>query len=301
MKNIIETLTAIAPFLQPYPSWVKVLVVAWVMLSAVLLVALILARPPQAEKKPAKIETARDTSPDNTFSVETGTGDVSIENVGRDKVGRDKIEGDKIERQVILTGKKFDQSVVLETFSIDSKKCNYKQHNFDPQKPLWPEDEDAITVVYHPDGKIGMYGKTFSSRKEAEEYGDRMKKIRNHYSFSEQSIHKIYLERLEGSAAGNDANYPVFYISISNHKNKHIVLSALEADVLNVTPLVSIGDSHSLLAIQTYELELPPSVGSYRKPMIPNIKIESGDAAAFEVVLKPQVQRMGGVLLVDEV
>ena len=45
MENLIKGLLAIAPFLAPYPPWVKFVFVGWVGLTAVLLVALILARP----------------------------------------------------------------------------------------------------------------------------------------------------------------------------------------------------------------------------------------------------------------
>ena len=45
MERLINWISALAPFLQPYPWFVKLLFVAWVGLSATLLVALILARP----------------------------------------------------------------------------------------------------------------------------------------------------------------------------------------------------------------------------------------------------------------
>jgi hypothetical protein len=206
MKKILETITAIAPFLAPYPTWVKVLISIWVILSAVVMLSLILARPSD-KKQEIQLKTTSSDKPITNTSVQVDSGSVSIENVYGDKIAGDKVEGDKIEKQVVFSGKDFGNSVVLEFFSIDDKKCDYKQYNFDPSKPLWPEDEDAIGVVYHPDGKVDMYGKVFSSYKEAEEYGNRIKQNRNHYSFSKNSIHKIYFERLhERSVSNNKAN-----------------------------------------------------------------------------------------------
>ena len=43
--NLIKGLLAIAPFLAPYLPWVKFVFVGWVGLTAVLLVAMVLARP----------------------------------------------------------------------------------------------------------------------------------------------------------------------------------------------------------------------------------------------------------------
>lgn len=70
MENIIEAITAIAPFLQSYSPWVKALVVAWVMLSAILLVTLVLNSPiPKEEKKLTEAET-QDNSQNGTKSLE---------------------------------------------------------------------------------------------------------------------------------------------------------------------------------------------------------------------------------------
>lgn len=215
MKKLLETLTALAPFLAPYPSWAKALVVVWAILTAIVLVTLVLARPTEDTQKPSMANGPRERNAHKGMSVTFGEGNVSIESIGGDKVGRDKIAGNKIEKQVLMSGKAYDQSVAIESFSIDVEKCSYEQHDFDSNKPPWPKDENAITVCYRGDGKIEMYGKVFNSRKDADDYGDRISKIRNHYSFSEQSVHKMYLERLDDPKQGNKGNCPVFYVSVA--------------------------------------------------------------------------------------
>jgi len=64
--------------------------------------------------------------------------------------------------------------------------------------------------------------------------------------------------------------------------------------VHHVQPLAAIGESHALLPLTVYELRLAPAEGVYRSPAIPSLRIESGDAAAFHVLLKPRVEMMGG-------
>jgi hypothetical protein len=145
-----------------------------------------------------------------------------------------------------------------------------------------------------PGGKIRFYGKQFDSRDEAEKYGDTLRQKYNHDSFYEGAPHSMFLERLDESRSGNPPNYPVFYVSISNHTNLHIVLSEIVATVHHVQPLKAIGESHTLLSLAVYEAELAPAEGVYRTPTVPSLKIESGDAAAFHVLLKPHVGMMGG-------
>ena len=45
MRDIVEAFVALIPFLDPYPLWVKYLLCGWLLVSAVLLSALVLARP----------------------------------------------------------------------------------------------------------------------------------------------------------------------------------------------------------------------------------------------------------------
>jgi hypothetical protein len=199
-----------------------------------------------------------------------------------------------IERQVILTKQYSEESVVLSTFTINQSKCAYVEYRLDPTRPLWPEDADPLTVCFMPGGRVRLYGKEFSSRAEAERYGDKLRGKYNHHTFYAGAPHSIFLDRLPNSLAGNAPNYPVFYVSLSNHTNSHVVLSALVAVVHHVQPLTAIGESHTLLPLITYELAFQAREGAYRNSAIPALKIESGDAAAFSVVLKPHVSRMGG-------
>jgi hypothetical protein len=55
MRSLVETLALLVPFLAPYPSWLKLLAGAWVVLSAVLVLSLLFARPPHqsVETQPA--------------------------------------------------------------------------------------------------------------------------------------------------------------------------------------------------------------------------------------------------------
>jgi hypothetical protein len=48
MKSLVEALTLMIPFLAAYPTWVKLLAGAWIALSAVLVICLLFARPPQS-------------------------------------------------------------------------------------------------------------------------------------------------------------------------------------------------------------------------------------------------------------
>jgi hypothetical protein len=51
LDKITKGLSVIIPFLAVYPLWVKIFVAIWIMLSAVLLISLLLARPPIPEEK----------------------------------------------------------------------------------------------------------------------------------------------------------------------------------------------------------------------------------------------------------
>jgi len=188
--------------------------------------------------------------------------------------------------------RKHSTSVTLESFIINFSECDYKEYLFDPSKPFWPE-EDTGAVVYQGGNLVKKYGKSFSSHEEAEEYCSLLERTRNHRSFSKRSSHKMFFERLR-SPNPSTPNYPDFYVSISNNTANHIVLRSLEAVVLNVMPLASIGESHSLVSLGRYRMELKPQVGSTTISMIPNIKIESGDAAAFDLVLVPTSSQIGG-------
>ena len=181
------------------------------------------------------------------------------------------------------------QQVVIESFTIDRSMCAYKEFWLDKSKPYWPEDINAISVTYYPDGRIGRYEKVFSSREEAEEYGETLDQKYNHHSFYEGASHSLWLRRVGNGLDINPANLPIFYVSISNHSSRHVVMTAIRAPVHKSKPLASIGESHTLSSLAMYEVELGRSC-----PCIPSLKIEAGDAAAFHVVLKPQNTRRWG-------
>ena len=44
MKKLLENLSALIPFLDPYPLWVKLVISSWVLLTALVLLALVFAR-----------------------------------------------------------------------------------------------------------------------------------------------------------------------------------------------------------------------------------------------------------------
>ena len=199
-----------------------------------------------------------------------------------------------IERQVVLNKQYTNEHVTLDTFAIDRSKCAYEEHRLDVMRPFWPEEADPITVSYMPGGKVRLYGKEFDSRAEAEKHGDTLRQKYNHYSFYEGAPHTMFFDRVDESLSSNPPNYPVFYVSISNHTNSHIVLSEIVATVHHVQPLEAIGESHTLVSLTVYKVEVAPAEGTYRIPAVPSLKIESGDAAAFHVLLKPNVGMMGG-------
>lgn len=175
------------------------------------------------------------------------------------------------------------KGVVLETFCINPSKCDYKEYVFDSSKPFWIE-EDTGFVTYHKGG-ITVYGKNFPSWEEAKEYKAFLDQNHNHSSFSNKSIHKIYFERLRNEKC---PNYPNFYFSVSNHTSNHIVLKAIETEVVEVVPLASIGESHSLPSAVTYKIEIEPHRGKSYLSLIPNLKIEAGDAIGFDLFLIPK-------------
>jgi hypothetical protein len=65
METIVSTLNTMAPFVAPYPWWVKTALVVFVISGAILLLGLILASP---DKKPAA-PTPTAESPAVTHSV----------------------------------------------------------------------------------------------------------------------------------------------------------------------------------------------------------------------------------------
>ncbi|MGA2143719.1 MAG: hypothetical protein ABSH49_01915 [Bryobacteraceae bacterium] len=200
-----------------------------------------------------------------------------------------------VDRQVLLNKHYANERLTLDIFAIDRSRCAYQEHRFDATRPFWPEKANPTAVCYYGQSdKIGRYGKVFDSWEKAEEYGDMLRQKHNHYSFYEGAPHTMFLERLEKAPKGNRPNYPVFYVSTSNHTNAHIVLSEIAATVHRVTPLTAVGESHMLLPLRCYAVKLAPTEGVYRTPAVPSLKIESGDAAAFHLLLEPSTGRMGG-------
>lgn len=199
-----------------------------------------------------------------------------------------------IHRQVILGKINYSECLSLDTFAINAAQCDYDEYRLDPSRPFWPEEADPITVCVRSNGRVERYGREFSSLGEAEEYGNALTQTYNHYSFYEGAPYKIFFKRLRGKASGNPSNYPVFYASLSNNSGIHVVLSALSATVHQVQPLKARGESHVLFPLVAYKIAIRPMKGVYRIPAVPSLKIESGDAAAFHVVLEPTVQIMGG-------
>jgi hypothetical protein len=68
--KILESLSSLIPFLEPYPSWVKVLFSTWVILTATFFISLILAKP-----STAPVPEPRDkigTTPNSPNQEETG-------------------------------------------------------------------------------------------------------------------------------------------------------------------------------------------------------------------------------------
>lgn len=183
-------------------------------------------------------------------------------------------------------------ALTLSSFAVDTSTCAYAEHRWDPAKPLWPKDVDAIGVVYER-GRLKRYGRTFESHEEANRYRAELEARYNHYSFSSSSRHRIYCEPLH-SAGANGANYPIFYAGVSNHGSAHVVLVRLTIIVHEVTPLAAVGYSHTLAPEYTYEVGVGSAPGSYHASMIPSLKIEAGDAAAFRIAVRPETERVGG-------
>jgi len=65
METIVSTINTIAPFVSPYPWWVKTALVVCVISGAILLLGLVLASP---DKKPTAPPSAAET-PGVTHSV----------------------------------------------------------------------------------------------------------------------------------------------------------------------------------------------------------------------------------------
>lgn len=63
IEKITKAISALIPFLAAYPSWVRVLFSVWVLLSAVLLLALVLARLPGAPAASADAPPPADRQP----------------------------------------------------------------------------------------------------------------------------------------------------------------------------------------------------------------------------------------------
>lgn len=63
MRKLLEILSQLIPFVEPYPIWAKALTATWLTLTAVLLAVLLLARPrlPHSPQGTASVET---TNPD---------------------------------------------------------------------------------------------------------------------------------------------------------------------------------------------------------------------------------------------
>lgn len=82
MDKFIKTLQAIIPFIEPYPYWVKILIAAWILLSAIILMALFFV--PQStsyrDSKKEKLETEKQIRSINQNA--TGSGNIQVATAG---------------------------------------------------------------------------------------------------------------------------------------------------------------------------------------------------------------------------
>jgi hypothetical protein len=180
------------------------------------------------------------------------------------------------------------KTISLESFTINTKRCKYIEHQFDPHKPNWIK-EDNGSVIYSG-GTVTVYGKTFPSWQDAEKYRDKLRLTRNHISFNEHSPHKIYFERQEVKGP----NYPVFYFAIRNNKDKQVIIKSIRVIVHNVQPLSSIGESQVLEPIQEFEIKIEPSPGITELSLFPVIKVAGNDSTSFGLKIIPLIKRLGG-------
>lgn len=97
-KKIIEILTTIIPFLNPYPLWVKSIIAIWIIGLAVIIVILIFTYPPNMNK-----DSAKDKSPvNNQTNIDKVEGDYvagnkNVTNVYKKETSSDiKISPDEI-------------------------------------------------------------------------------------------------------------------------------------------------------------------------------------------------------------
>jgi len=145
MKRLIEALTAIIPFLAPYPLWAKAVVMVWVVVSAILLLILLFARPPQHKKDhDDKIEV----SGDNNIVI----GD----NKGVIEITYDKIYLDKDNKEL----DEFKEVRVLEDRIIDAEKGYIK---FKIAKGYLNTKFDIPTTLKYKSGRYEPVTLTFKN------------------------------------------------------------------------------------------------------------------------------------------
>ena len=174
----------------------------------------------------------------------------------------------------------------IATFALDSTVCAYREYRWDPSKPFWPAEADPVTVHFSRDKGIGRYGRFFQSDEEANEYAAELAARYNHHSFHEKSRHQIYCEP-HSDPSNTLASHPIFYVSISNQRDEHIVVNKIIAVVEYVSRPLTSAKSEVLSPIHTYEVVVGNSPGSYSTPIVPNLKVAGEDAVGFHLAIKP--------------
>jgi hypothetical protein len=175
-------------------------------------------------------------------------------------------------------------TVRLAHFALDTDRCAFVAHTYDPSKPLWPSD-DTGAVTYHPGGDITQYGRRWRSRTELDQYAAGLRATHNHRAFSGPTD-AVVLEPEESPDDASDRSaLPVFYVVVANHSHTQAILERVGVQVAYSEPLLGIPESRALRSLVTYEVPVPPVPGRHMRPAIPAIRVAPEDAAAFHIRL----------------
>jgi hypothetical protein len=83
MKRFLETLTAIAPFLDRYPTWVAVVVAVWILATAAMIIVLVLAPRSPQESGPSPSSLAVNATASPGANIYQAGRDVIVQNGSR--------------------------------------------------------------------------------------------------------------------------------------------------------------------------------------------------------------------------
>ena len=157
MADILDKLSRLVPFVEPYPVWVKVVIVLWIMLTGVMVASLLFGRQDhgQPDQKPVPVRTEELTAslqhqrPQEVVAEGSAESEVlisqSVEEIWRALQNRTRYEAQLLFDKLYL-GKRVEYGGIVDDLAklLDERVVIYLL-------PLHGKTRPVVTLIFPPD------------------------------------------------------------------------------------------------------------------------------------------------------